>query len=124
MREILFRGESKTDGKIIYGNLVVDEITLRFYITRGRPGCGIWSEVYPETVGQYTGCEDKNGNRIFDGDTVEVFIEGALFTTTVTWGNRAHGWILKCDRTNEKWGTIKYYAIPSSQNIEVIGGSK
>ena len=44
------------------------------------------------------------------------------FITTVLWGDKSHGWSLKCDRTNrEKWGTVKYYSLPNSTKIEIIG---
>lgn len=70
MREILFRGKRTDNGEWIEGyyhyandghnvelHLISDKIT------------GIFTEVIPETVGQYTGLT-TNGAKIFEGDIV------------------------------------------------------
>ena len=68
MREILFRG--KHNGVWSEGNLVVkkDGVTI---ITPDDTPLGVYGQVDPDTVGQYTGVTDRNGVKIFEGDIVD-----------------------------------------------------
>lgn len=68
MREILFRGKTKKDGKWIYGYLVKHDNYVIVDKSLGSIGCG--SQVIPETIGQFTGLLDANGTKIFEGDVV------------------------------------------------------
>lgn len=96
MREILFRGKCVQTDEWIKGSLIIDE-NNRYYIGRavtpkvpvsfgvmpsrqnGKTrerfiGIG-FVMVYPETVGEFTGCTDRFGFDIYEGDIVDILTE-------------------------------------------------
>ena len=117
MREILFRGKSKSinKGKWIYGSFIKDTDLNACCI---RDKSLVYELVDRETVGQFTGFIDKNGKKIFEGDIVlGLFLFDMSINAVVKFRDGAFG--LQWHRGE----IIEFNAFTSLCNItyEIIG---
>lgn len=128
MREIKFRGKVSEDvydhyasqepkfkkGTFVYGSLLVEReecgCITKVFIVDQHKGCRV--EVDPETVGQYTGLKDKNGEEIYEGD---AFITNAGVVAVVEW--EKEGRFLGFTADSEK----KIVYINREPAVEIIG---
>lgn len=83
-REILYRGKSKVTNEWLYGSLLTGLFTssdgdLMYIVDVNKMNYDCWEdiaeqieelEVDTNTIGQFTECNDIDGNRIFEGMTV------------------------------------------------------
>lgn len=121
-REIKFRGKRLDNGKWMVGDLnhLVDGV----YISNDH-GSNM-AQIYPDTVGQYTGLKDKNGKEIYEDDILRYNNS----TFAVEWSENLGAFTLKPIKGKRKYddialGTLlKYlqFVIDDNNNDNPKGG--
>jgi uncharacterized phage protein (TIGR01671 family) len=140
MREIKFRGKRKDTGEWVFGNYIkrnLDGIP-QYYIYDNQwdeteidgycddddakiylKDCFI--EVIPETVGQFTGKQDRNSSDVFDGDIVKPQTT-KLYTPTkeeigaVYWDEKEAGFMIHWLDDDSRLGISEFF-----RGVEIIG---
>ena len=128
MREILFRAKRIADGEWVEGYYAMmgKGNLIRHYIVQNCALTGLFEdpednmyfndvEIDPETICQYTGLKDKNGNRIWENDIIKHEISDTI--GTVKWYQEDYvGWCVDDTIIDEQQFTDEMW-----NECEVIG---
>lgn len=127
-KETIYIDGQAHKGKWFFGSLIYD-INKKWYIHENNCAlCIGFHEVIPETIGQCTGLDDKNGKKIFEGDKVYYN------DFTSSWGFELTGYVVftqncmfeieyddKYKGKDDRPLVCGEHSIFASEKIEVIG---
>ncbi len=112
-RTIEFRGKRIDTDEWTVGSLIVTHKGFTGITTfTGKFDDGkirvIIDEVYPETVGQYTGLKDRDGKKIYEGDILNIRF-GAEITVPMSVRFVDGGWYIHEDLNYEEYHYLDDY---------------
>lgn len=119
IREHLFKGKTIKEGNWIEGNLIVDPKGF-CYILRPNKIFDFDPIIFvdKDTVCEYIGKQDKNGNKVFEGDIVKTKF-GRICRVSSVCCDGYIGFDLDALESEHKMPTE--YDLFASHNLEIIG---
>ena len=128
MRTIKFRAK-RTNGEWVVGNFIHHFATCfknkeRYSIFLPKPkndNDGYWVEdIDPDTIGQFTGLYDCDGNEIYEGDIVKWKADNLLYAVIFNWG-MFYASVEVCNQ--EIYGGFPLHTLAegNGKDIEIVG---